>query len=294
MYAMTRRIPWRPIIAGSIVLITFGVFIDYLATHPVIRDEIRAISPWLLAGLLGLYTVFLGALALVNNATIKLCKVTLPRKENLLLTMYSSVINFFGPLQSGPAFRAVYLKQKHDIKITNYTSASFLYYFLYALFSGIFLLSGLLGWWLVLLGGIAFLCGIIITKTQSALVERLRPLALSNWRFLALATFLQVCVLAVIYYVELLAVMPTVSVSQAIIYTGAANFALFVSITPGAIGFRESFLLFTEKLHHIDAGTIVAANTIDRAVYIIFLGIVALFIFGTHAHSRFVVNNTKT
>ena len=90
--------------------------------------------------------------------------------------------------------------------------------------------------------------------------------------------------LVLIYYVELTAVAPGVSVSQAVIYTGAANFALFVSLTPGAIGFRESFLLFTERLHGIDAGTIVAANTLDRAVYIVFLVVIAAAILLTHGH----------
>jgi len=74
-----------------------------------------------------------------------------------------------------------------------------------------------------------------------------------------------------------------------VIYTGAANFALFVSITPGAIGFRESFLLFSQHLHHIDSSTIVAANLIDRSVYIVLLLLLAAGIFGTHAQRRFKI-----
>ncbi|HEY5152784.1 MAG TPA: hypothetical protein VII55_02310, partial [Candidatus Saccharimonadales bacterium] len=78
-------------------------------------------------------------------------------------------------------------------------------------------------------------------------------------------------------------VAPATRFSQAIIYTGAANLALFVSLTPGAIGFRESFLVFSRHLHHISDNTIVAVNILDRSVYIVFLLILAVFIFGTHA-----------
>jgi uncharacterized membrane protein YbhN (UPF0104 family) len=101
--------------------------------------------------------------------------------------------------------------------------------------------------------------------------------------YLGIATFLQAGLVCLIYYSELRSVAPATRFSQAIIYTGAANLALFVSLTPGAIGFRESFLVFSRHLHHIGNNTIVAANILDRSVYIVFLLILAVFIFGTHA-----------
>ena len=108
------------------------------------------------------------------------------------------------------------------------------------------------------------------------------------WTYMALATLLQVVLWVIIFYVELQTVSH-VSLSQVLVYTGAANLALFVSLTPGAIGFRESFLLFSQRLHHIDTATIVAANTIDRAIYIVLLIILAIGIFATHANRRLKV-----
>jgi len=104
---------------------------------------------------------------------------------------------------------------------------------------------------------------------------------------MALATLLQVCLLLTIFSIELHAVAPHVHFSQIVVYTGVANLALFVSLTPGAIGFRESFLVFSQKLHHIDNSTIVAANLIDRSVYVTLLVLLAIGIFGTHANRRF-------
>lgn len=106
---------------------------------------------------------------------------------------------------------------------------------------------------------------------------------------MAVASLIQVGLMVCIYFVELKAVMPSVNLGQVLIYTGAANFALFVSLTPGAIGFRESFLIFSEKLHHISSSTVVAASTIDRSVYIVLLLISAFIIFTTHAKKKLML-----
>lgn len=292
MVNMFQRTPWRPIAALIILLATFVLFIDYVSTHPSVREQLRDTSPLLIASLLGLYALFVGSLALVNTATLKLCKKTLSASETVLLTMYSSVINFFGPLQSGPAFRAIYLKQKHGVKFRDYTGASFVYYFFYALFSGLFLLSGLLGWWLVAAIFFILVSLAALKRLNHRWPRRLSHLAGSRWYLLALASLLQVSVLAIIYYVELRAVSPGINFSQALAYTGAANFALFVALTPGAIGFRESFLLFSQSIHNVDTPTIIAANLIDRAVYVVLLVLIAVFIFGSHANRRFRIKDS--
>jgi uncharacterized membrane protein YbhN (UPF0104 family) len=69
-----------------------------------------------------------------------------------------------------------------------------------------------------------------------------------------------------------------------ITYTGAANFSLFVALTPGAIGIRESFLLFTKRLNHLSNANILTASIIDRSIFLIFLGV--LFIVGIILHSK--------
>ena len=97
------------------------------------------------------------------------------------------------------------------------------------------------------------------------------------------ATLLQAVIQVAIYGVELHSVNSHISISQMITYSGAANFSLFVALTPGAIGVREAFLLFTRHLHHISSANIVAANVIDRAVFIVVLGILFCLTLGFHA-----------
>lgn len=286
MDVMPARIPWRPLAASAIVFVTIIAFGQYFASHPEVITQLQAIPLRTVLLLFALYGLFVWCLSFINIGTLRLCRAIIAPGESLLLSMYSSVINFFGPLQSGPAFRAVYLKRMHNVKLRHYTAASLLYYAFYGLFSGIFLLSGALGWWLVpvLLTASA---AVLVLQQRTAWLHRFSLLDLRRWHLLAAATFVQIALLAVIYYVELQAVAPGTTISQAIVYTGAANFALFVSITPGAIGFRESFLLLTQQLHGIDPATIIAANTLDRAIYIILLAILAMIIGLTHANRRF-------
>ena len=281
---MPARISWRPIAMVVILTATVAAFAVYFSSHPELRHQLAHTSPAILIPLLLLYIIFTGSLALVNSAALRLCRSRIAAGESVLLTMYSAVINFFGPLQSGPAFRALYLKQRHGVKLRDYTAASFVYYFFYALFSVLLLFSSLLKWWLLVPAILGLLAIWYQKRSPLGFLRGLGQLKTSGWYYMATATAIQVSLLVIIFYIELHSVAPGVHLSQVLVYTGAANLALFVSLTPGAIGFRESFLLFTQNLHHIDAPTILAANLIDRSVYIIMLLIIAAAIFGTHAN----------
>jgi uncharacterized membrane protein YbhN (UPF0104 family) len=286
MDVMFKRTTWRPFAAAAILVITVALFINFFAGHPAVRHRLGQTPAGTLAVLLGLYLIFTGSLAMVNSASLRLCRKSISAGESLLLTMYSAVINFFGPLQSGPAFRAIYLKKKHDVRIRDYTRASFVYYFFYALFSGLLLFSTILKWWLVPITVLIF-AGLHYFKNNPP--DRLKgfeQLSLGSWYYMATATLLQVGLLVAIFAIEVHAVAPGTSFNQVLVYTGAANLALFVSFTPGAIGFREAFLLFTQRLHHIGNGTIIAANTIDRGVYISMLLLLTVFLFFNHTKKR--------
>jgi len=285
---MNKRL--RAIAASLILLTTIATFIYYFVHHPETWRQLGNVAPTNLIIIFGLYICFTGSLALILLATVGLCNVRLRRIDGLLLTMWSSIINFFGPLQSGPAFRAVYLKKGHAISLKNYSLATLLYYGFYALYSGLFLLSGIIPWpILALLTVVGIVLVVILLRSQLKLAKQLRALPLRQAYKLGLATLLQVVLIALIYTVELKSINPSITVHQAVIYSGAANFALFVSITPGAIGFREAFLVFSEKLHHITPSTILTANVIDRAAYVALLGLLFLVAISLHVKKRLTV-----
>lgn len=277
---------WRPIATVIILVFTIAAFTYYFVSHPMVRQQLYQTSLLTLLILFGLYILVIVALCMVTLLTLRLCNIKLAAAESTLLTMYATVINFFGPLQSGPAFRGVYLKRKHGLNLKKYTAATLIFYMLYALFSGLFLLSGILGWWLLVVGAFGVASLTYIGRSKLPLAKRFQALNLDALYALAAATLFQLSIVAVIYFVELRSIQHGVTFGQAVIYAGAANFSLFVSLTPGAIGFRESFLLFSQRFHHISSSTIVTANIIDRSMYIVLLAVVGLIILVTHTGRR--------
>ncbi len=269
----------RSALAIAVLIATVAAFTWYFLQHPETFVALADVSPLTLAILFLLYVLFMATLVWVQRSTLLLCDIRLGRRESVLLTAYSSIINFFGPLQSGPAFRGAYLKSRHGISLKRYSLATLMYYGWYALFSGLFLLAPFAGW-LVVAG-----CGAAIAAAPLLVnIPRFKTMDIPATRSLALATLSQVSVLALIYLVALRSFLPQVEYLQGLAYTGVANLALFVSITPGAIGFRETFLVFSQQLHGIGSAAIASASVVDRGVYIAMLLAMAAVVFGLHAN----------
>lgn len=172
-----------------------------------------------------------------------------------------------------------------------------LYYGFYAVISACFMFVGTRAWWQTVLlmaavGGASFLL-IRWYARKKANIKDESGLNLFNVGLLFGATLLQLVVQVAIYAIELHNTGANPSFGQVLAYTGVANFALFVALTPGAIGIREGFLLFSESLHHISSAVIVAANLIDRAVYLVFLGLLFVLVLATHAKEKLRVTQTS-
>ena len=101
-----RRPSVKSAIAITIVLLTFGLFGRFLATHPEYVENLLATSLWVVAAIVAVNLIGVGVLAVLYMCTLNLTGHTMPKKENFLLTIYSTIANFFGPLQSGPGVRA--------------------------------------------------------------------------------------------------------------------------------------------------------------------------------------------
>ncbi len=278
-----------------VLLATILAFVTFFAKHPDYIRQLGHTNPAWIVAVVALNIPMVGLLVFIYDACLRLCGVRLSRKENFLLTAYSSIVNFFGPLQSGPGVRAAYLKTRHKVRLRDYSLATLLYYGLFAFFSAMFLLVGTRPWWQTLLA-------LIIVAAFSVFVIRLFMLrdkqpGKSHFHLesaalaqLVIVTFLQVVLTAITYYVELRAVNAHITWGQAMSYAGAANFALFVSLTPDAIGFRETFLVFSRHLHHVSTASILSANIIDRGAYLIFLGLLFLVVIAVHAKDRLKLN----
>ena len=257
--------------------------------------EIFKLSPITLLLLTVTYCVVTIINGFVLLASLKLIGKKIPLIDSLLLTGYSSIVNFFGPLQSGPGFRAVYLKAKYSVSVKSFFIATLVFYIFFAAINGVIIVSAALIRYQSAIGIISIIISCLIAgvaagvliKKSSRLKNAFDAIHLTNpyvW-LIGLGAFGVSFATTITYYIELIHVSPSVSPLAALVYTAAANLALFVSLTPGAIGFRESFIYLTQQLHGINNETIIAASVIDRAFYVVFL--LMLFIV------LLIINNRK-
>lgn len=287
----------RLILSIVLALLTLAVGAYYLSRHRNLLTQLGNTPPLTIVWVLLLYVVMFGVLLLILDASLRICGKRLGWQENTLLNAYSLFINFFVPGQGGPAFRGIYLYRQHRLKVRNYIAATLLYYVFYGAV-GVFLLAlgsrplwqtGLLG---LLMVGACYVAINFYTRRAKFNPHELNANR-TNVAYLLLVTILQAIVQLAIYFVELHNGNRHVGLTQAITYTGAANLALFVGLTPGAIGIRESFLIFTEHLHHISSGSIVVANVIDRSVYLVFLLLLFVLTLSLHAKDKLQLNKIK-
>jgi uncharacterized membrane protein YbhN (UPF0104 family) len=281
-----------------IVALTVAEFAYYLSKHTYLLRHLAHTPPLVIVWVILLYGVMLGVLALIMQASMRICQVRMSAQDNVLLNMYSLFVNFFLIGQAGPGLRAAYLKKYHGLLVRKYLFVTLLYYGCYAIVSALLLLAGsrtpryLTIMAAVILGGVGFGAVSLYTRRRKVGKDGLN-LSVSTLSYLMLATVLQAVLQICIYFIELHSVNGHISLKQTMAYTGVANFALFVGLTPGAIGIRESFLVFSERLHHISSANIIAANIIDRSVYLVFLGILFLAIVSLHVKRKFSFNESE-
>jgi uncharacterized membrane protein YbhN (UPF0104 family) len=289
---MTKKQLLRRSATFVVLLVTIGAAVYYLINHRSLLTHLAHISPWVVVSVLLLYTVLFGVLLLVLDATLRLCRIRIGKQENVILNAYTLIINnFFIIGQNGPIFRGYYLKTRHNLKVRNYLAVTLFYFLIYGVVSVFFIFLGSQAWWLSLIAGLLMIGTAAMMVRFYVRRKKYNPEEFSisprGVAYIMLATFLQVIIQAIIYGVELHnSGQAHIAIRQVITYTGTANLALFVALTPGAIGIRESFLLLSQHLHHISSGAIVVANVIDRSVYLVFLLILLAVTLSLHAKDR--------
>ena len=286
----------RTVLALVILIITIVAFIRYIQDHPETLQQVAKMPPLLIVLLLVLCSVTFFVYLLITRVSLRMYHKTMTMQEQFLFNAYSSLINFFGPGQSGPIFRGAYLKKRHNLGVKQFAFTVLLYLGFYAVINAMLIAVGSQPWWQTVLlmlavGGLSWLV-IKRYKKRSKIDTKggVNPATLSILFGLIVA---QILLLGATYWIELQSVGAHASLSQVLSYTGISNFSLFVALTPGSIGIREAFLVFSQSLHHIDSSNIVAANIIDRGIYLIFLGILFIFVATMHAKDKLHVAQLK-
>lgn len=280
---------------GILVVIgTAFAFFWFARTHPEIVSNLKQTTTLTLFMMVIMYFGSICSIAFILKVMLRLYGKHLSISEYFLLTAYSSLVNFFGLGQSGPGVRAVYLKVKHGIPINQFLFGTLIYFAWLILFSFAMLFAPMIPWWLtcvytvIAAAACAFVIWLAAGPNKFSLVPReCKPRLVRMVLMTGIGTALQITFLTAAYFTELCAVDSSVTLGQAISFTGVANFSLFVSITPGAIGIREAFLFLSQKIHGVSAETIATVSALDRGVYFVVLALLGLLVLFTHAGQRF-------
>lgn len=282
------------IFGTTVVLTTVCAFFWVAHLHPEIAEKLKQTTALTIVVIVVMYAGSMFSLAFILSESLQLYGKYLSPSECILLTAYSSLTNFFGPGQSGPGVRAVYLKFKYGLQFKYFLFSTLIYMVWLVLISGLMLFAALLPWWLI---------SLLILVSVAACVLLFWSIAVSNVAELVprecksrivrmvlmtgIGTTLQIAFITAAYFAGLCAVDSSITPSQAIRFTGAANFSLFISITPAAIGIREGLLFIFRDMHGVSVQTIATASALDRAVYVVVLALLGLLVLVTHAGKRF-------
>ncbi len=137
----------RAVASAAILAVTAVLFVRYLQAHPAYVTQLKHTNPWWIMGILVADILGVTAVAVLSLVTIEMTGKKIGKRENWLLTIYSSIANFFGPLQSGPGVRAAYLKATHSVSLRAYFIANLISYGVYAVISAFMLVIGTRPWW---------------------------------------------------------------------------------------------------------------------------------------------------
>jgi len=266
-------------ISIAVLLLVSTLFIVYIINNPSIIESIKMASLFSIFAIFIIYSIFLFAnFLLIKVSTLPFIKNP-DNTELFLVTIYSTLVNFFGPLQSGPGYRAIYFKSKHGIKIAQYAKITLLYYMFFMAFSVLMLFIGTVYIFPLLL--CAIIIGVILYKKGMFLGFNIGIVSK-----ISLLAIVQLFLGVILFFSELYFIGAHPSLESSISYTGAANLSIIVGITPGAIGIREAFLVLSQSLHGISNSQIIAANILDRSVYFLFLIVLFLLSSGLHIKQR--------
>lgn len=169
-----------PRLTGAWRWALFVLVIAALATHIGLnRSRYPPIEeiPWQVVFILfGMESVFLVSNAAILRLLAGAYGVALAKGDALALTTLSGVANYVAPFQAGTAFRAVYLRQTHGLRLSSYVALSavttLLNLVLLSLGGGVCLLvvgSAVSPFFPILIGGVAFVAmGLLAWATVSA------------------------------------------------------------------------------------------------------------------------------
>lgn len=289
------------------------IFLVYFILNIESFKIILGTSIWALVAI-GLLKVIIFMLhGVLIKITVERFATALNIAEAIVVSVYSAIGNFFGPLLGGTGIRAVYLKKKHGLAYSKFISTLTSYYFILFLINSLFAIISLIAinisdnwssFWLLLFFG-AWLLGLlslVVLKLPEKYREssmkhqifnkviRLIYEAYDGWLLLknhpnlmyrlgAVASGVFIVSLTA-SFIEFSVFDIEISLASLGLYTSLSVVSILFAITPGAIGIRETLLIFASDAMGITNEQVIQVAILDRAITYI-----TLFVLGAITRS---------
>jgi uncharacterized membrane protein YbhN (UPF0104 family) len=272
----------RPILTLFFIILFIVYFINNREKFVILTAVSREQIALVVLGQLLVLVSNAGLLQLIAKTNRKLMGAS----EAVQVTFYSSIVNFFGFLQAGIGYRALYLKNKHNIAYKDYTGLTLVHYimiFLSAILAGAVAYANVSNMmasaYIILLLAAIIVLGLFIKRNQlTNLVMKTRLKNIYgisfNRRFILWSMILiiiQFIGLLISFGAELSAVGAHVSAAALVLYTSVVIISILFAFTPGGIGIRETLLLLVASQMSLSVKDVILSATIDRVIYFLLL-----------------------
>ena len=287
------------------LLITFGVII-FINKFKEEFSNISIVKPIFLIPLSILVLIFFAVNGLVNKILLKEFKIYLTFKEWFGLSIINTIGNYIAPFRGGSISNALYLKKKYKFSYSSFLSL------LSATYIIVFWVNSLLGIVSLIFvkvfynnfSIIIFLFFLLIFLTLTTLILLSPKIktskyiylnkfidVINNWHttrknlkiimIISFLAFLNNILIVSMSYLEFLILGEYIVISKLFVLSVFSSFSIFLSITPGNLGIREAFSVYSGQLLGIPIVKVVAISIIDRFINFILSFILSLYFTNT-------------
>ncbi|RLG11628.1 hypothetical protein DRN69_07540 [Candidatus Pacearchaeota archaeon] len=275
----------------------FGV---YLYRHFSEFRELKIVSPTYFIPLFLLFLLFLTNNGLILKYLLEPFRIKLKFKEWFGLPIITAMGNFLTPFRGGMGMRAFYLKKIHQFSYSYFLST------LAGLYVIIFLVNSLVGLltmallyffyetfniliFTIFLCFFLFLLGIVFfspkfKETKYPFINKFINI-INGWHLVKsdkkvlmstiLISGINIIIMATMMFLEFKVFGISISLLSVLFLSIVSTLGLFISITPGALGIKETIVAFVATVVDIPIPQILAVSILDRVV-----GIGVIFILG--------------
>lgn len=280
------------------ILVLVG-FIVYFALNREAFTPLLHLNLWLLGAIALADVVSITISGIFTRVVLVPFKRYISLKESVYVSLISSVGNFFAPAGAGFAFRAAYLKKRHDLSYKDYVATLYGNYIIVFLVNSAFGLVALYflrnqshsEWFVLVLVFAGIFAGSLLLsliKIPSTILERdiknrfvgkvakILFQMLEGWNRivgdkvlmtkLALIVAFNFGLSLAIAYLEITALHLSIGFPALLLFSVLGSLSLFVSITPANLGVKEAIFLFSSTVIGFSVSQILSIALIDRGV----------------------------